>query len=552
MLGETIMIIKQLPFNIEILDTNSDIFKTLPRVTSMDIFDGATKNFNKDGLFSIEYFGKFGEERRNRAYAYIDLGVTILHPIIHKALCDLKELYGGLMKGTDYAVWDPNKKDFIKSDPVEGETGYSFFISHLDEIVFEERPSIKRSNNILLVKSSLKNKKAVYSKRVVMPAGLRDFEVDKSGKQSQDEVNDYYRKLIASSNLVNPMAVKTSIKSLDPVRNTMQNTSNELHEYLISMLDGKKKLTYDKWASRKAFDTTRNVITAMIDDIKEIGDPKSVSSKDTVVGMYQYTKAIMPLALYQVKNGLLSQVFTSSNTPMFMVNKKTLSSDSIPVDPDLYDQWMTDEGLEKTLTKFGEEDLRHMELGTKDHWFMLIYKDDSKYITLKDIKDLPEGLDPNLVKPITFAELLYLSIAPTTKGRYCLVTRYPITGFGSIYPSNIYLRSTTKSYTLEEYDLTNQPTGIKYYNFPITGEPFVNSMSPSNQHLGLLGADFDGDVCSFTVLLTAEANAEAERVINDRNFYISSDGNMNFSSANDTINVVLDMITGEPEDVDAF
>ena len=542
---------KKPPFNIELLDTNSELFKTLPRITSMDIFDGATKNFNKDGLFSIEYFGKIGEERRNRAYAYIDLGVEILHPIIHKALCDLKELYCQILKGSEYAVWDETSKDFVKSNPIDGETGYEFFMKHFMQIAFEKRPSVKREANIALVELAKQKKRATYRKRVVMPAGLRDFEVDKAGKQSQDEVNDYYRRLIASSNLVNPMAVKTSIGSLDPVRNTMQMTSNELHEYLIEMLDGKKKLTYDKWASRKAYDTTRNVITAQIDDIKRIGDPKAVKSTDTVVGMYQYTKAIMPLALYQMKNGVLSQIFTSANTPMFMINKKTMRSEGLPVDADLFDQWMTDEGLEKTLTKFGEEDLRHMPLGTKDHWFMLIYKDDEKYIVLKDINDLPSSLDPKLVSPMTFAELVYLAISPTTKDRLCLVTRYPITGFGSIYPSTIYLRSTTKGLTLKEYTAQLEPTGVIHYNFPIAGEPFVNSMSPSSSHLSALGADFDGDTCSFNVLLTQEANAEAQSVLDNRNYYVRVSGRMNFSSSTDTINVILDMITGDPENANA-
>lgn len=48
----------------------------------MDIFEGGSRAFHPDGLFSVETFGKVGDERRNRLFGYVDLGAKILHPLM--------------------------------------------------------------------------------------------------------------------------------------------------------------------------------------------------------------------------------------------------------------------------------------------------------------------------------------------------------------------------------------------------------------------------------------------------------------------------------------
>ena len=136
------------PFNIDLLILTEANKKFLLPITSLDIFSGATKNFHPEGLFSVDIFGRYGEEKRNRTLAYIDFKVNVFHPIVFNALCDLKELYGGIMSGSVYAIWDTELKDFVKSDPVDGKTGYSFFLSHFSDIEFVRNTSDKRDFNI--------------------------------------------------------------------------------------------------------------------------------------------------------------------------------------------------------------------------------------------------------------------------------------------------------------------------------------------------------------------------------------------------------------------
>ena len=105
------------------------------------------------------------------------------------------------------------------------------------------------------------------------------------------------------------------------------------------------------------------------------------------------------------------------------------------------------------------------------------------------IDEFPEGWDKKHVSPVTYAELYYLSIQKRMKEIPMLVTRYPITGYGSIYPSMVYMKTTTRSKCLTLLDENWQETGEYANEFPIQGLPFVNSMSPARNNLGRLGAD---------------------------------------------------------------
>ena len=119
-----------IPFNITLLKLTQELMTGLRPVKVLDIFEGGSSDFHPEGLFSTEIFGKVGDERRNYRYSYIDIKIEVLHPVIFKALSDMKRLYGEIMSGEAYAVWDETDKDFIKSDPLNGgQTGMYFFLS---------------------------------------------------------------------------------------------------------------------------------------------------------------------------------------------------------------------------------------------------------------------------------------------------------------------------------------------------------------------------------------------------------------------------------------
>lgn len=478
-----------LPFNIDLLIPSPNDVKNIRPIKVLDIFDGLSRNFHPDGLFSVETFGKAGEEKRNRLFSYIDLKLTVFHPVVFKVLCDLKGLYGEIMSGKSYAVFDETTKDFVRSDPLSGETGYSFFLEHFPKLTFEKRASAKREFNVKLIDKYRNN--CLMDKLVVMPAGLRDYIVDDNGKPSEDEINGMYRKVLSIANVVDGVNTKLNSQYLDSARFNLQIAVMEIYDYIKNLMEGKSKLVLGKWAGRKIFNSTRNVITSYIPTVDELHNPKTVTVNQTVVGLYQYLRAILPLAIKNVRDVYLRDVFIGPSSPAVLVNKKTLKKEMVHLDAEYYDEWMTYEGLEKVMARFGEETLRHDPLEINGYYIGLIYDDGVHYKFVQDKDDLPEGRDPKFLRPITYAELLYLSVykeAPNTPG---FVTRYPITGYGSIYPCYIYLKSTVKSLTRKELGNNWETTGSIAYEFPDVNSQFYNSMSISPSHLQRLGADFD-------------------------------------------------------------
>lgn len=532
-----------LPFNIDLLIPTKEMLKLTGQVTALDIFEGSSRNFHPQGLFSSEIFGKSGDERRNRRFGFIDMKIPLFHPIIFKALEDLKGLYGEIMAGKSYAIFDETIHDFIKASPMTGQTGYAFFLSRFKELEFEQRPSTRREFYIKLVEKYRDN--CMTTKLPVLPAGLRDYIIDESGKPSKDEVNDYYWKILSLSNLVTDVSIRLNPESTDQTRYNIQLALNDLFNHYVSLLEGKKKFILGKWAARKVNNGTRNVITAIDNDTTELNGPLTMGGNDTAIGLYQFLKANLPISLHELRNGILSKIFLGPNSPAVLVNKKTLHKEMVELKPAYYDKWMTDEGLEKILNQFGNEDLRHNVLQAENHYFCLIYKDKQYYKILQDIDELPEGWNKENVHPITYAELLYLSVYKKAHDTPVFMTRYPVINYGGIYPSWCFLRTTINSQCLTELGEDWKPTEFKAIQFPIVGEQFMNSLCPAFIHLGRAGADFDGDTMSANTIYTDEAKAEVKNLLNSRMYYIGPNGKLNFNPESDIAKLVLKSATGK-------
>jgi len=536
-----------IPFNISLLNLTDDKLVGLKPVRKLDFFDGATKNFSEDGLFSVSIFGKVGDERRNRRFSYIDIKTTIFHPIIYRSLLKLKRFYGDIIAGTQYAAWDDVEKEFVKASALTGDTGFDFFRQHWKNIVFEQRPSDEREQNIALI-TKFKDI-AMLDKIIVMPAGLRDLEIQADGRQSEDEINTLYRKIIQLSNNITSESLVNNPTILNGASYSLQMTFNQIYELLEDSIQGKKKLMMGKWASRKIFNGTRNVITAVSINSKDLESKGNIDFNDTVVGVYQFLKASMPVSRHNIRMGFLSKVFTGSNAPAILVNKKTLKAEQVDLNPRYHDAWMSDEGLEKVMTSFNEMTVRHKALEIEGRYVGLIYKGpDKTYKLMQDIDDLPSTRSKDDVHPLTFCELLYLSVYKTSNKYPAFVTRYPITGVGSIYPSRVFLKPTVNTEERTELDENWQPmdSGNTAFQFPINGDSFVDAISPSSPHLARLGADFDGDTASFNIVYSDEAIKEVNDYLNSKKYYLGTDGRISFSANTDTVGYVLKNMTGDP------
>lgn len=537
----------QLPFNLTLLELNDKVLEYIKPVRVLDTFVPSTQNFHDDGLFSTVIFGKVGDPQRSKRFSYIDIKLSILHPIIFNTITQMKTLYLDILSGKGHANWDPKLKDFVKADTLSGDTGYAFFVKHFNEIDYGQATSEKRLHALQLLR--MYKSKSFTSKIVVLPAGLRDYEITDDGRESEDEFNTLYRRILALSSNIHPaMITPDSIAQLNPLRYQLQVAFNNIYEKLKSMLEGKHKLIMGKWASRSVFNGTRNVLSTTNVRVSNLNDPNSVTVNDTVIGLYQYLKATLPIAKHHLRAGFLSKVFQTSRTDIFLTDPKTLKLKSVTVPTDVYDDWMSEEGLDRLISLYGEDELRAKPLMIAGNYLGLIYKDyDKKVFKLfQDIDELPKELNKDLVSPITFTELMYISVYWDAHTYPCFNTRYPITGFGSIYPAYPYLKPTVVSAVMQPLGDDWQPDTSKPLArcFPV-GKSHYNSVSCSSVHLTLMGADFDGDTVSTIVVYSKEAVDELKKLMNSRNYYVDTKGQMSFSNETDTVKYLMRRMTGD-------
>lgn len=481
----------KVPFNISIMQLTKERLQSLRPVTTMDYFASAGGELHPDGLFSPLIFGRQGDEARFTRFSYIDIRLPVFHPLYYKRLTALKAMYRGIMNGTVYARWDPQLKDFVAANELEGRTGYSFFLETWDQIVFQRNESPARNQRIDLI---LKFKdRALTSKVLVMPAALRDIEIGDDGRAEVAEVNSLYRKLLAIANTV-PHDARAS-QTLDRPQQLLQQTFNDVYDYIEGLLAGKHGFLQSKWGRRHVFNGTRNVITSCDISREVLGGPDQIHHNDTILGLRQASRGLMPLVIHHLRQFLLDDVFAVGNGHAQLIDPTTLERTSVALSPQALDRWSSVEGLEKVIASYGETDIRDQPVVLDDYYLALIYapKDRLVFRVFTNIDELPAQLDRADVRPINLMELLYLCMYSRWREYAVYVTRYPVTGPESCYPSYVYVRTTMVGEIRRELDAQfEELPGDEHLalEFP-TYNPiaYMDSMVPHPSRLAGLGGD---------------------------------------------------------------
>lgn len=482
----------ELPFNVELIKLDKARLAPLKPVTSLDYYENVNGDLHEDGLFSISIFGRIGDEARDRRFSYIDIKTEVFHPVIYQRLTQLRGLYRGILAGSHYAVWNPELKDFEPADELRGQTGYAFFISHWPEIQFVRNKSDIRDQRIKLIEKY--RDRALTDKILVMPAGLRDIEVGADGRKVVADINTHYRKILSIARTIPDTEHAKSAKVHNLPRHLLQQAFNDVYNTIEETLTGKKGFLQSKWGSRRIFNGTRNVITAMDTSTEYLGGDNAPKYTDTVVGLYQATKALLPVAIHQLKTTYLARVFAPGNGVANLIDPTTLESEQVQLSSDTYDRWTTVEGLEKVIASYGERSNRNKAVVLDGRYLALIYAPPHEKVfrVFHDIRDLPEQYSRKHVRAINLVELLYLSGYKVWNNYVAFVTRYPITGVDSCFPATIYVKTTIVGEKRTELDeqwneITDDGVALE---FP-TYEPlaYLDSHVVQSSRLAGLGAD---------------------------------------------------------------
>jgi len=524
------------PLNLNLLIADEESKPVTKPVTTTAIFVSSTKSFHPDGLFSNEIFGIQGTPERTTTYAHINLKAPIIHPRIYRGLVRAKRLYEAIMNGSEYAIWNNQEKDFERSTIDKGQTGYKFFISHINELKVKDSGSLTRDTLIKLLDK--------YPQRTVryipvMPAGLRDYVVDKEGTPSKDEVNDFYVRIIGITNVLS----EDPGVEYDAARFNLQTNVGNLTKYLLD--DTLYGFINKRWVNRRIFGGTKNVMTAYIQPAVDLDDPSRSNLNHTLIGLYQAAKASPEHVVYRIQNGFMRDIIVE-DMAINVIDKKTLRHKELPFDQDFFDLIYSTDGINRLMSSLKYAKARSRPLEYNDNWLGIIYEnyDDKEFMLLNDIGDLPSDRDKKYVRPITLGDMFYLSCHDVLHGRSHTSTRHPVMDNGGIYVGLTYLKTTNKITHMDVIDSAGNKTGETYVNYPIYSSGWYMSSSPNFSRLGPLKGDFDGDTKGTNTLNTEDADKEVKNKLGEARQWISANGSLHYSLGGGVLPVVLATITG--------
>lgn len=504
--------------DIFLLNVNKSEVSGLKPVTTLNSYIGSTKNFDPDGLYSTDIFGPIGSPQRDEIFSYIDVKTEIISPTVAFTLFELKRLYKGIMAGTDFAIWNTETKDFdaARASTPGADTGYAFFIKHFKELTPKPNHSRTRQEAIDFF---YKFRDISLSRYVlVYPAGLRDLRVS-GDSEKEHELGGMYRSLITISKTISEKGNTSPL--INVPRWKTQKAFNDIWENFFLLMDGKKGYSRGKVVSRSLTDGTRNVLSPLDSTSRVMGAPDSYRPTDTLVGLHQGLRSILPVTQHYMLKRYMAGINYGGGY-LKLINKKTLESEVVRVKSKTYDLYTTPEGVETILHSFTVPPKRHAAIEIEGYYMALVYQADGVFKVFYDINELPEGFDRKHVAPITLAELLYLSGYDVWNEYFMFITRYPVAGTGSTYPSTIRIETTVDSdmvYELEDDWVTRkEKPAISYPKKSV--DEFISAMAPNSTRIKGLQGDYDGDTGSGNSVYTKEALEELRLSVTKRTYWV--------------------------------
>lgn len=490
-----------LPVNISLMNIDEFVSSHQCKpVTSLFIHESSSDSFHHDGLFSEEIFGQIGSSERLITFGYIDLHTTIMHPLIYGYLIRIKGLYGAIMSGKSYAVFDKKEHDFVQADADDPEagTGYKFFIDRFNDIVFRRTGSVTQGDKVSVIEKYRKS--CIIDKFLVLPAGLRDMDPGE-GKPASDSINKLYSSLMNYCKAMPMNAQAANSDVFDSVRFAIQKKANEIYEFLYDMINGKFGYFQRKYASRNLALGTRNVISPADMSGAAPDDPAYLKCDEIKVPVFQAAKMFQPLIVYWFKYAV-AEIFQQFSDQIAVINPNTLKLEYKPISEDEKNAFTTSDGIEKVITRFRDKESRfdpvciNSEDG-KEYYLFLIYDRGSDIYIVRDIDAFSKQyqgefiIDKTRFRPITYSEFIYYTVYLTTVNRYAYVTRYPAIEIGSTVPCRMHVGTTSPSRKVILHP--PQSNAINLPEYPIIGNPFVDTTILHPSILKGLGADFDGN-----------------------------------------------------------
>lgn len=497
-----------------------------------------------NGLLSNEIFGMNVKQRRS-TFAYIDLKTHLLHPHAYKALIRVYPAIDRIISGANYVSIVDGK---IVDDPENGHTGLEYIYEHWNEIKWErssDEASMRKER--LDVITEVPRSVLFIDKYIVIPVFYRD--INKSGGGAEtDPLNTLYTKIIRLASIIggrdmfdfsyhgNIFALQRLLVELyDTFKHKLERKNGMIRKYLMG-----KNVSY----------CTRSVIS---NPLFHANSPDNLEIPFDTVGvpLGQACVLVYPFIVRWLKNFFEREFIAVQEIKTTMdigPNGETISTSKI-YKPEIYFDEKYIRNLVDSYTsdpesRFDPILVPIIESGaTKPVYRPVAF-------TGKRLKaNSNEEMSGIGTRPLTATDLLFLAATDSLRGKHVLITRYPVMDVYGMFVARCRPIATTRT----ERVIINDEV-YEYYPYIDTTTPrnrmhirFIDSCQFSNSYLAAMDGDHDGDQVTIKVLWSQEANAECEKVMNEKSFFITAQGR-NARTMNYEVPQTMYDITKDPDE----
>jgi hypothetical protein len=228
----------------------------------------------------------------------------------------------------------------------------------------------------------------------------------------------------------------------------------------------------------------------------------------------------------------------------------------LPVDDKDKDALLTTEGINKMLDRFRDVEYRWKPVTAhadgKPYYLYLVYDTGNEIWIFRNFEEFKEefkrikGKYPATgeLRPLSYAEMVYIATYHASKGRSGSCTRYPVTDEGSIFVAKTHLVSTAPGRIVKIINSTTGD-GPMLPEYPIIGKGFIDALMFHPMRRAGLSADFDGDTVSWIPILGDEANEECDKYYHSISNFIFPTGGSQVGT-DDLCDICVHCLTVDP------
>ena len=493
----------------------------LKPVTDPISFTGHPAEPTEGGLFSPEIFGRTPEEK-DRQFAYIDLVEKFFHPYVYEILDDLMpKRFKKCASGQ--GSWALDENGYLV-ELKEGDKGYekrnagiAWLVSIYPKMKYPTSNSLIRQDKLKLLKD-FGTDNVLISKWLVIPIKYRDIDKNTS-TYKLPVLNDSYNKIIRNAN-----SLRDSVFNYFDyaVRFNIQNELVNIRKYGQSLLE-KKTGFFHKFILGKSVDRgSRDVISVPSFRGCQKPSQQPIDMFHTGVPLAKCLIIGFDFIMRYCLQFFANQFQGVTEWPRYVYKNGQVSiKDVVQIDDQV--AVFNNRYITKKINRFKNSH------GTRFEKITFKAKNGEELVL--HFSGLPGKMSRSsgiAERPMTWTDLFYMAAEATLTDKYVYITRYPIEGYNSIFPSLVEPLSTidTVPMTINGQYYPRYPKIDLSAATDKISNLFIDTVTMCDAACDIMGADFDGDTVSLKLCFSIEANAEARQIAESTKNFIGQDGEL--------------------------